>query len=337
MARSNKAATAHADRFELPTSKDRLAIPAFGLDNSTDLFPQEAPHADVASRQRSKPAVTTIALAVAIALALAEAAYIGYGRWAARPNDGEQTSVMPPAPAAIPTSVPATSGPPEPAPAPSAASATGRLVVTTEPAGAQVFIDGRLSGTTPVTIENVAPGERQVLVRRAGVEVRQAIRVESGDTVSMIAPLPGQAAGSFGWLAVSSPFELDVSERDALLGTSRSRQIMLEAGTHQLVVANSALAFRRAVTVRIEAGKVQALQIAVPKSLVHINAKPWAEVSIDGKAVGETPIGNLSLAIGTYDISFRHPDYGERTVSAVVKVDQPTRVTVDLTRSESRQ
>jgi hypothetical protein len=335
MARSTKDATAHADRFELPRSKDMRAIQVVGLDNSTDLFPQEAPHADVASRQRSKPAVTTIALAVAIALALAEAAYIGYGRWAARPDSGQQTSVMPSAPAAIPAAVPATSSPA--APAQSAASATGRLVVTTQPEGAQVFVDGRLSGTTPVTIENVAPGVRQVLVRRAGVEVRQSIRVEAAATVSMIAPLPGQAAGSFGWLAVSSPFEVDVSERDALLGTSRSRQIMLEAGTHQLVVANSALDFRHAVTVRIEAGKVQALRVAVPQSLVHINAKPWAEVSIDGRAVGETPIANLSLAIGAHDISFRHPDYGERTVRATVKADQPMRVTVDLTRPASPQ
>jgi hypothetical protein len=335
MARSNKHATAHPDRFELRPSKDMRAIQAVDLDDSTDLFPQEAPHTDVASRQRSKPAVTTIALAVAIALALAEAAYIGYGRWAAKPNSGEQTAVMPPAPAALPASVPTEADPA--APAQSAASASGRLVVTTQPAGAQVFVDGRLSGTTPVTIENVAPGVRQVLVRRAGVEVRQSIRVEAAATVSMIAPLPGQAAGSFGWLAVSSPFEVDVSERDALLGTSRSRQIMLEAGTHQLVVANSALDFRHAVTVRIEAGKVQALRVAVPQSLVHINAKPWAEVSIDGRAVGETPIANLSVAIGAHDIAFRHPDYGERTVRAIVKADLPTRVTVDLTRPASPQ
>ena len=43
-------------------------------------------------------------------------------------------------------------------------------------------------------------------------------------------------------------------------------------------------------------GKVANLAVDLPKGVVNLNATPWAEVWIDGQRVGETPIGNLSIA-----------------------------------------
>jgi hypothetical protein len=68
----------------------------------------------------------------------------------------------------------------------------------------------------------------------------------------------------------------------------------------------------------------------VPKVAVALNALPWAEVWIDGEKVGETPIGNLSLPLGTHDLVFRHPDLGERRQTLVVSLKNPARVSVDL-------
>ena len=62
----------------------------------------------------------------------------------------------------------------------------------------------------------------------------------------------------------------------------------------------------------------------------HGRPRFQAEVWIDGKSAGETPIGNLALGIGPHNIVFRHPELGEKTVSTVVKAGVPTRVTVDL-------
>ena len=36
-----------------------------------------------------------------------------------------------------------------------------------------------------------------------------------------------------------------------------------------------------------------------------------AEVWIDGKPFGETPLGNLEVPIGTHELLLRHPDVGE--------------------------
>jgi hypothetical protein len=59
---------------------------------------------------------------------------------------------------------------------------------------------------------------------------------------------------------------------------------------------------------------------------------PWAEVLIDGKAVGETPIGNLSLPLGNHEIIFRHPQFAELRQTALVRSDTVTRVSVNLQR-----
>ena len=59
-------------------------------------------------------------------------------------------------------------------------------------------------------------------------------------------------------------------------------------------------------------------------------AVPWAEVWIDGQRVGETPIGNLAVPLGSHEIIFRHPDLGEQRHTALVTLKEPTRLSVDL-------
>ena len=64
----------------------------------------------------------------------------------------------------------------------------------------------------------------------------------------------------------------------------------------------------------------------MPNGRVSINAVPWAEVSIDGTPAGQTPLANLSLPIGTHEVVFKHPQFGERKQTITVKVDGLTRV-----------
>jgi serine/threonine-protein kinase len=61
-----------------------------------------------------------------------------------------------------------------------------------------------------------------------------------------------------------------------------------------------------------------------------INAIPWAEVFVDNARVGETPIGNIAVPIGSHEVIFRHPELGERRLSVTVSVGEPMKVGVDL-------
>ena len=63
---------------------------------------------------------------------------------------------------------------------------------------------------------------------------------------------------------------------------------------------------------------------------VYVNARPWADVWIDGRLVGTTPLSAVSVPTGTHEIIWRHPEFGERRQTVVVSADVPTRLGVDL-------
>ena len=108
---------------------------------------------------------------------------------------------------------------------------------------------------------------------------------------------------------------------------------MLEAGLHTLELANEQAGFRHTREVQISSGKVEQIGVDLPVGTIHINAVPWAEVWIDGRSIGQTPIGNHPVAIGTHRIVFRHPVLGEKETTTVVKADTPTRLSVRLTEA----
>ena len=72
------------------------------------------------------------------------------------------------------------------------------------------------------------------------------------------------------------------------------------------------------------------LALDMPQGTINLNAAPWAEVFIDGKRVGETPIGNLSIAIGAHEVLFRHPQLGEKRQAVSVTLKAPVRLSVDM-------
>jgi len=68
-----------------------------------------------------------------------------------------------------------------------------------------------------------------------------------------------------------------------------------------------------------------------PGSLV-VNAKPWAEVFVDGKSAGSTPIARKGLAAGKHTVRIVNPSLGiDRTIPVIVKPGRTTKISLDLT------
>jgi hypothetical protein len=105
---------------------------------------------------------------------------------------------------------------------------------------------------------------------------------------------------------------------------------MLPAGRHDLDVVNEVLGLFQRHTVRVTAGQVATVKLAWPTGGLAINAVPWAEAFIDGKSLGETPIGNVQVPIGRHEIVFRHPQFGEHSVFVTVTTRETARVGIDL-------
>lgn len=219
---------------------------------------------------------------------------------------------------------------PAPTSASPAAAAKGALQVATEPPGARVWVDGEARGTAPITISNLNGGEHAVSVRSGGDAINRTVTVQAGTTASLVITMPGAGAFASGWLAISSTVPLQVMERGTLLGTTDVPRILLPTGSHELELVNAALGYRVARTVTIAGGQTATFTVIPPRGTLSINALPWAEVWIDGQRAGETPIGNYSIAIGTHELLFRHPELGEQRKTVTVGAQGPVRVGVDM-------
>lgn len=208
-------------------------------------------------------------------------------------------------------------------------AATGRLEIASDPQGAQVRIDGTQRGTTPLAISDLAPGEHTVVISSGDTTVTRRVAVAAGATATVVASVTAPDA-SGGFVSFSAPFELQVSEAGRLVGTTAAERIMLPAGRHELELVNPAFEYRRTVTVQVAAGRSSNVTAPIPNGTVSINALPWADVSIDGRPVGTTPLANLSVPVGRHEILFRHPQLGERQQTVTVTATTPVRVGASL-------
>lgn len=260
------------------------------------------------------------------AVIMAQAFYIGFsltGEASARPNVGEAVIPLPPADAGAP------------------AARVGALRVDTGRASARVLIDGVLAGATPVSRAGLSAGDHTVRVEfPSGAVVERTITVQARERVSLVldAPPPAPdraaiaAAPAAGWVRVHASFEVQVFEAGQLLGSSATDRIMLPPGTHQLELVNAALGYRATMKAVVVPGTLAPLTLDTPRVPVAINAQPWAEVVVDGRVHGETPLANLMLPIGEHAIVLRHPDLGERMETVTVRATGANRVSADLRR-----
>jgi hypothetical protein len=214
----------------------------------------------------------------------------------------------------------------------------GRISVVTDPPGARVKVDGVPRGTSPVVVTDLSAANHLVTVTSATGVAERIIAVEGGGTASVVFSLPKRSETSTpsaplgGWLAVAVPFDVQVVERDEVIGASGTTKIMLPSGRHEVDLVSQSLDYRERRKIEIAPGKVTTLRIDAPKGAISVNARPWADVSIDGNDVGQTPIANLAVPIGTHYMIFRHPQFGERRQTIVVTSKGPNRIAMDLTK-----
>jgi serine/threonine-protein kinase len=210
------------------------------------------------------------------------------------------------------------------------APVTGRLEVSSSVAGSTVSLDGVSRGVTPLVLSDVAPGQHTIAVSSGATTWRRSVTVTGGATSSIFVSTVAQPSAAGGWLAVDSPIELEIWDGDALVGSTRTERLMLPVGSHRLVLSNDDLEYSSTQTVQITAGNTAQLTVTPGRGRLAVNAVPWAEVFIDGVSAGITPLGELSVRVGSHDVVFRHPQLGERRQNVVVKSKSPTLIGVDL-------
>ena len=182
---------------------------------------------------------------------------------------------------------------------------TGSLFVRSDPAGAKVLVDNKPAGVTPITVLDLSPGSHTVSASTGadGANAKQAVQVEAGATATLRltprprrrSPRPTAAAAepTNGWVLVDAP---DRAAGAAGWPVDRHRRAAACRSPRAPTTSSSALpTSRTAKRVEVSAGRVARIEVNMPDGTVNLNATPWAEVYLDGRSLGETPIANASV------------------------------------------
>jgi hypothetical protein len=202
---------------------------------------------------------------------------------------------------------------------------TGRLAVTSEPAGAQVVLDGKPRGVTPLTIEDLAPGIHAFELQSSEGSIRRSVVLKAGETAEIAESIFG------GWVKVFAPFELTISEGAKVVRLEEGNQILLPAGRHELHFVNRTLEYETVHRVEVKPGETSTISVPPPSSRIVVNSSAPAEVWIDGVRVGETPLVGVTAPVGTHELVVRASS-GEERHSIVTVTAKPLTVDIDFSK-----
>jgi hypothetical protein len=196
--------------------------------------------------------------------------------------------------------------------------------------------------------QTVAPYARSAssraasLVGAAAHAVRASLRAVTPSVGSTTAPAAATAAGApapaqaaaaepesttAGLLAVFSRVPLDVYVADRRIGSSEA-QIVLAPGRYRVGLVNSTFNYRGEISLRIRPGEVTSHTVTLPDGRLQVHTEPGAEVWIEGERAGVSPLGPISVPIGTREVLVRHPELGERREGVEVRYGEITEVRV---------
>jgi hypothetical protein len=282
------------------------------------VFEREDRHDVPAPHDRPRASAVSLRVAVAVLASIVAVQTIALALLIRRPP------TMPSPPPAV-TSAAMPPGPTAPAPEAVATAGAATTLLVDGTSGAAVLVDGQRRGVAPLTLSGLAPGKHQIGLTTAEGTVSQEVMLLPSSSASVVFSAPRN-----GWVDVRTPFPAAILEGSRQIATTADGPIRLPAGTHVLTFTNDDLGYRAEARVAVDGGGLAVVRPTIPQGVLQVNALPWANVFVDGEPAGDTPIGQLRVAVGPHDVRFVHPQYGERLVHVTVGLQRPARVSVDL-------
>ena len=215
--------------------------------------------------------------------------------------------------------------------------AYGILQIDSDPAGAEVYIDGdyQPAGTTPFTSKWLSPGKHTLQFKMPVYKTRtmEVAVPGNGATQSVEAVLQP----NFAEVSVSAPGESEIYINNELKGVGRWSG-RLNAGLYT-VEARKASHYSSSQSVEVEAGDKRTVTLSAPTpryGSLNVNTRPvGATVSVDGTALtGTTPNIYADILIGEHTLTVAKPGYAEAEQRITVEEGKVLPGRITLTEKE---
>jgi hypothetical protein len=115
------------------------------------------------------------------------------------------------------------------------------------------------------------------------------------------------------------------------VGETPLGKLTLAPGAHRITLVNDHIVGHIQDDIFIEPGESLVKRYSFGDvGYLRLVATPWANVSVDGRVVGQTPLGSIAVPAGAHSVHFIHPELGETTREIDVVSGQTTLVRVQL-------
>ena len=108
-------------------------------------------------------------------------------------------------------------------------------------------------------------------------------------------------------------------------------ELHLSPGHHRVTVSSPMLAFPRTLEVDLRPREAATRAIVRGRGTLRVAVSPWAEVTVDGRVLGVTPLSPVDLAEGAHQVALKNGELGivaKRRV--IVTPDKETLLKLDL-------
>ncbi|MFH2009326.1 MAG: PEGA domain-containing protein [bacterium] len=193
----------------------------------------------------------------------------------------------------------------------------GYLKITSKPM-AQVYVDGRVIGTTPIKRLRAEAGRRQVELRTSdGRTLTRFVVIRAGQTIEIKHVFPAARPGGTGWLTITSSPWSQVFVSGRAVGntpltryglTARSYDVELNCTTTGQTYKRRVYVLRGKTTMIHHVFPKTATAKSAPVGWIWIRSQPEAKVFVNGRARGKTPLRDLEVKAGKLELELRTED-----------------------------
>jgi serine/threonine-protein kinase len=210
------------------------------------------------------------------------------------------------------------------------------LSVQAEPANAEVWINGKMKGTSPLSLKRLGPGNYQIEVRKENYQpYQQRLKLKAGNNQLVSAKLAQYTGGiSVSKEPASAVVLLDGKEIDS--GSSAKVDLSdIPSGKHQVeIVKPGYSSFAREVD--IQPNQIKSIQAMLTRlnGELSIQVRPWGSIYINGelqKASADTRY-KVRLPVEQYDLKVVHPTLGNWRKPVKIEEEKTIKLTVDFNR-----
>jgi hypothetical protein len=184
------------------------------------------------------------------------------------------------------------------------------LEVKSEPSGAKVYIDGKESGQTPLSLSDIRAGRHQIRVVKEGYESYE-VSAETGVGRKEIFARLRQVLLKSELLIRTDPTRATIYLNEKPVGTSPFEGKGLSPGKYQVRVTQEGYeTWKKEIT--LKPGEILELpvQLALVEGELVVTAQPsLAKIYINGKFVGNTQYTGKDLRPGRYSVRVAKEGY----------------------------